>query len=280
MTICELLKEAKKKAKAVGYCGAEVEIILADILNRERVYLHIHSEKNVDPLIKNIFFKKITMLEAGYPFYYIIKKKEWMGLDFLINEATLIPREDTRILLESILSLKDKISNPVLVEIGTGSGILPVLIKKNWEDSVIYTVEINEITLAVAKENFKKHNVEIKALRGDFLEPFRKRKITCKVLFSNPPYISKDEIEVLSNSVKKEPYGALFGGEDGLNYYRRLGNEYSLVLEKGGYLIVEIGWSQSSAVKEIFESRGLIYIATLKDDGGRDRVVMMQRKLK
>ncbi|WP_088369040.1 peptide chain release factor N(5)-glutamine methyltransferase [endosymbiont 'TC1' of Trimyema compressum] len=264
----------------MGYCGTEVEAILADVLNKERVYLHMHGEKNVDSLIESTFLKKIDMLEAGYPFHYVMGKKEWMGLDFLVNEATLIPREDTRILLEAILSLKDKASNPVLVEIGTGSGILPVLVKKNWEDSVIYTVEVNETTLAVAKANFKNHHVEIRALKGDFLEPLKERNITCKVLFSNPPYISKEEMEVLDASVKKEPYGAFFGGEDGLDYYRRLSNEYSLVLEKSGYLIVEIGWLQGLAVKEIFESKGLIHVATFKDDGNRDRVIMMQRKLK
>lgn len=280
MTIYDLLKKAKKKAKAAGCYGVEVEAILADVLNKERVYLHMYGEKNVDSLIEDTFFKKIDMLEAGYPFHYIMGKKEWMGLDFLVTEATLIPREDTRILLEAILSLKDKVGNPVLVEIGTGSGILPVLVKKNWKDSMIYTVEVNEATLAVAKENFKNHHVEIRALKGDFLEPLKERNVTCKVLFSNLPYISKAEMEVLDDSVKKEPYEALFGGEDGLDYYKRLSNEYSLVLEKSGYLIVEIGWLQGSTVKEIFESKGLSYVATFRDDGNRDRVIMMQRKLK
>lgn len=280
MTIYELLKEAKKKVKAAGYCGTEVEAILACVLNKERAYLHMYGEKNINFLIKNIFFRKISMLEAGYPFHYVLGKKEWMGLDFLVTEATLIPREDTRILLEAILLLKDKVSKPVLVEIGTGSGILPVLIKKNWKNSMIYTVEINKKTLAVARKNFKNHHVKIKALKGDFLEPLKKRRIACTVLFSNPPYISKKEMEILDDSVKKEPYSALFGGEDGLDYYRRLANEYPLILEEEGYLIVEIGWLQCLAIKEIFKSKGLIHIATFKDDGNRDRVIMMQRKLK
>ena len=278
MTIYDLLKEGKRKAKAVGYCGTEVEDLLADVLNKERVYLHMYGDENVDSSIENIFLEKIAMLEAGYPFHYVMGKKEWMELDFLVTEATLIPREDTRILLEAILSLKDKLKNSVLVEIGTGSGILPVLVKKNWEESQVYTVEVCEATLAVAKENFKNHHVDITVFNGDFLEPVKEKGITCNVLFSNPPYISKEEIEVLDDSVKKEPYGALYGGEDGLDYYRRLGNEYPMVLNKEGYLIVEIGWLQGPAVKEIFKSKGLTYVATLKDDGQRDRVIMMQRK--
>ena len=278
MTIDNLLKEGKRKGTSAGYQGTEVEALLANILNKERVYLHIYGEKEVDTLIENTFLEKIAMLEAGYPFHYVMGKKEWMGLDFLVTEATLIPREDTRILLEAILSLKDKLKKPVLVEIGTGSGILPVLVKKNWEESLLYTGEVNEATLAVAKKNFKNHRVDVRTLNGDFLNPIVKRGITCNVLFSNPPYISKEEIEVLDATVKKEPYGALYGGEDGLDYYRRLGNEYSLVLEKEGYLIVEIGWLQGLAVKEILERKGLTHVATYKDDGNRDRVIMMQRK--
>lgn len=277
MTILELLKTGKLRGKAVGYKGTEIEALLGKLLNKDRVYLHMYPEDLVSEETCSLFLNQIMELEVGVPFHYVMGHKEWMGLDFTVTKDTLIPREDTRILLEGILSLKEAFKAPIIVEIGTGSGILPVLVKKNWEKATVYTVEISAKTLAIAKENFNNHAVFIHAFNGDFLEPIKKEAISCDILFSNPPYISGEEMDDLEAVVKKEPHGALFGGIDGLNYYRRLANEYDAVLKKGGYLLTEIGWQQGMSVKNIFEEKGLTHIATLKDDGNRDRVIIMQR---
>lgn len=276
MNIIDLLKKAQFKLKNSNYGRLEAEVILASILKKERVYLHININEELDNLVTNDFLKKIDELLDNKPLQYITGSQEWMGLDFMVNEQVLIPREDTRILLEQILILKEKIEKPTMVEIGTGSGILPVLIKKNWEEAKIFVTEINESTFSIAIENFQKHNVEVQAFNCDFLEEIKKNNIKADILFSNPPYISEKEYLELDKEVKNEPYLALVGGKDGLEYYRRLAEEYIDVVAARAYILIEIGWQQYEYVRSIFEKKGLKFIGIFKDDGDRDRVLVME----
>ncbi|MDD2370915.1 MAG: peptide chain release factor N(5)-glutamine methyltransferase [Firmicutes bacterium] len=276
MNIKELLKEANLKLKVTDYGRLEAEVILAHILKKDRVYLHININQELEKCIINKFFKNIDELIKNKPLQYITGNQEWMGLDFIVNEKVLIPREDTRILLEQILALKSKFNDPIMVEIGTGSGILPVLIKKNWNEAKIFTTEISLDTLNIARENFKNHNVEVQSFNCDFLETIKKNKIKADIIFSNPPYISEEEYLELDPGVKKEPYGALVGGKDGLEYYRRLAEEYIDVVRETAYILIELGWEQYEAVREILENKGLKFVGIYKDDGNRNRVLVME----
>lgn len=284
MNIGNLLKSAVEKLRTTQYGKLEAEVILASILNKERVYLHININEELEQSIIEKFNKSLDELLNNKPLQYITGKEEWMGYEFLVDENVLIPREDTRILLEQILSLKDKLKNsikdkktaPNIVEIGTGSGILPVLVKKNWPEANIFVTEISKATLGIARENFKKHNVDIESFNCDFLEDIKKNKIKTDIIFSNPPYISEEEFKTLDPAVKKEPYQALVGGFDGLLYYRRLAEEFKDVVEKQAYILIEIGWEQYAAVREIFEKKGLNFIGVYKDDGNRNRVLVME----
>ena len=268
-TYQELIRQSLKRIPRL-----EAEALLGKVLGKERVYIHIHSDQEASPGEEEAFFRLLAAREEGTPLHYLLGEKEWMGLPFQVSSATLIPREDTRILLEAVLSLKPFLpSRPLLLEIGTGSGILPVLLGQSWPEARLATTEISPETLAVARENFRLHEVPVTAYLTDFLEEPARLGLQADVLYSNPPYISLEEFEELEEEVRREPEGALLGGEDGLSYYSRLGREYMRVLKPGGYVALEIGWKQAGAVRQIMEEAGLAFLGLYQDDGDRDRVL-------
>lgn len=278
MNIETALRLAMTRLKETKFSKLEAEVILANLLDKDRVYLHIHNKEELDDRTIEKFERNIEELIDNKPLQYITGEQEWMGLSFKVDEHVLIPREDTRILLEQILKLKEVIKEPTIIEIGTGSGILPVLIKKNWSESWVVATEISKETLKVARENFNSHGVNIESFNCDFLEDIRNNGIKADIIFSNPPYISEEEYRELDEEVKKEPYGALVGGTDGLDYYRRLAREYKDVANYHAYILLELGWSQYEAVRTILEEEGLKFIGIYKDDGNRDRVLVMEHK--
>ncbi|KAF0092257.1 MAG: release factor glutamine methyltransferase [Fusobacteria bacterium] len=276
MNIEDILKKAHSKLRNTQYGKLEAEVILANLLNKERVYLHINNKEELDDRIIDSFESNVEELINNKPLQYITGKQEWMGLSFKVNENVLIPREDTRILLEQILKFKDTFELPIILEIGTGSGILPVVLKKNWPQARLIVTEISKDTLEVARENFKQHNVEIKSYNCDFLDDIKANSIKADIIFSNPPYISEEEYLELDEEVKREPYGALVGGTDGLDYYRRLAEEYIDVVRDRAYILLELGCQQYEIVRKILEEKGLKFIGIYKDDGNRNRVLVME----
>ena len=271
-TYQELIRQALGKLSRL-----EAEVLLGKVLGKERVYIHIHSNEEAAPGEEEAFRQLVEDRSQGMPLHYLLGEKEWMGLPFRVTPATLIPREDTRILLEALLQLKECLPPaPLLLEIGTGSGILPVLLGKSWPEARLATTEINPETLAVARENFLRHGISVTAYQTDFLEEPARLGLQADALYSNPPYISREEYEELEEEVRQEPLGALLGGNDGLSYYRRLGQEYQRVLKPGGYVALEIGWKQAQDVRQIMEDAGLTFHSLSRDDGDRDRVLTFQ----
>lgn len=284
MTIETALKAAVDRLRGNRHGRLEAEVLLADLLGKTRVYLHINIKDELPDEVVQEFKIRIEELLLDKPLQYLTGSTEWMGLEFKVDENVLIPREDTRVLLEQVLALKenklDKLAAPVIIEIGTGSGILPTLIKKNWPEARVITTEIHAETLEIARENFRKHQVDVEAYNCDFLDEIRKRGIKADIILSNPPYISEEEYEELDEGVRKEPRRALVGGQDGLSYYRRLAKEYKDVVKKRAFILVEIGWKQAMDVRQIFEEQGLVFYGTYKDDGDRDRVIKMEHMKK
>lgn len=277
MTIDGLLREGSKILSPKEDARLEAEVLLAAQMGKERVWLHIHGNQVVNLETEELFRSSIMALKNHTPLQYLTGVEEWMGLSFKVTEDTLIPREDTRVLLEEILErIPGDGTGTTLIEVGTGTGILPVLIQKNRPFAVLHVTELNPKTLEVARENFARHGVSVTAHQTDFLLAIKEEGIHGDILFSNPPYISTMEYEALDPSVRKEPSLALWGGADGLEPYRRLAKEYEDVLNPGGYLLVEIGWKQGEDVRSILESTGLRWVKTAQDDAGRDRTIVMR----
>ncbi len=208
------------------------------------------------------------------PLQYLLGEQEFMSLPFKVGPAVLIPRGDTQVLVECALQHARSHENPLILDLGTGSGIIAVCLAYYLGDCSIRAVDISPEALALASENAKMMDVQekIEFLLSDLFSVF-----TCKEKFhlivSNPPYISQKEYTGLATDVLKEPRLALLGGEDGLDFYRRIIRQAPDYLYPGGSLLVEIGWKQGEKVKKLFLEHGFSDASVIQDYNGLDRVV-------
>jgi len=188
----------------------------------------------------------------------------------------LIPRPDTETLVEKVIEIaKKKYNNKIkILDLGTGSGAIAVSLAYYLKNSVVTALDISEKSVETANINIKRHNLKnIKVIKANIFDFITREKF--HIIVSNPPYIERDTIKRLQTEVSVyEPRLALDGGEDGLDYYRRIVELFAELHEKKGVLVVEIGYEQKKSVEEIFLNSKLFKeIKTYKDLSGKDRVV-------
>ena len=240
MTIKETIKKFTPRLKLVTHIPAkEVEILMLHLLNKNTIWLHLNYnepfeyEKELEKLIKK--------RETNYPLEYIINKATFYGETFIVEDGVLIPRPETEILVENALEILQKENKPLkIVEIGTGSGIISVMLALLIEDIKIIAVDINEKALELAKRNAIKHNVEdkIEFRLSNLYEDIDETDIDMTI--SNPPYIANDY--KLPKNVDFEPHNALFGGKDGDELLKDIIKE--TYEHKIPYLLCEMGYDQ------------------------------------
>ncbi|NLL81753.1 MAG: peptide chain release factor N(5)-glutamine methyltransferase [Tissierellia bacterium] len=281
MEINELLRLGVEVLKDKDFSNPQLEsrLILSKLLNVDISYLYAHGDEEVSLDIGQEFRNIINKRACGYPFQYLIKYKEFMGLDFYIEEGVLIPRPDTEILVEYVLDYISRNHHCEVIkvlDIGSGSGAISLSIAHYAPNSNVYGVDIGDIPIKIAninKERFNLNNVDF--IKGNLFEPFYDKNLSFNIIVSNPPYIPSLDIEDLQTEVKDyEPRLALDGGQDGLDFYRRITKEAKDFLAKDGLLIFEIGYNQASYVKSLLEDRGFINIEIIRDLQGLDRVVL------
>lgn len=266
--------------KGVENPRLDAEVLLSNILKKERIYLYVEFDKPLLPQELTSFREAIKKRVAKQPVAYILGYKEFMGLEFKVTPAVLIPRPDTEILVEQALKLLSNYENPKFVDIGTGSGAIAVSIAKLSPTAVTgVAVDISPEALAVAKENAEKLAVseKLEFVLGNLCEPLKGAKFTA--LLSNPPYIPNADIASLSPEVKNEPYLALAGGAEGLDCYIELIQQGRHLLIDGGFMMFEVGINQAQSVAEIARKYDDLEIwEIIKDYGGIDRVVVIGKR--
>ncbi len=280
ISINQALKETVGKLEGIATTPLlDAQVLLSNVLQKDRLYIILNGDKILTKDEYNEYNKMIDLRLQGVPVQYIVKKQEFMGLDFMVDKGVLIPRPDTEILVEKVLSHIKKDKEYRIIDIGTGSGAITVSLAKYIEKSYVYSVDISEKAIEIAKTNAEKHGVlsKINFLQGSLFEPIENIGIKGKIdiLVSNPPYIPSKDIENLQVEVSKyEPKIALDGGEDGLDFYRKIIYHSRNYLKKGGYIALEVGHDQAQRVKEIMESyEEYVDIEITKDLAGIDRVV-------
>lgn len=266
--------------KGVENPRLDAEVLLSNILKKERIYLYVEFDKPLLPQELTSFREAIKKRVAKQPVAYILGYKEFMGLEFKVTPAVLIPRPDTEILVEQALKLLSNYENPKFVDIGTGSGAIAVSIAKLSPTAVTgVAVDISPEALAVAKENAEKLAVseKLEFVLGNLCEPLKEAKFTA--LLSNPPYIPNADIASLAPEVKNEPYLALAGGAEGLDCYIELIQQGRHLLIDGGFMMFEVGINQAQSVAEIARQYDDLEIwEIIKDYGGIDRVVVIGKR--
>ena len=272
----EVLKSATLRLEEGGIDSPKLdaEILLAHVLGWRRLNLYVDSEK-VLPLEKILRFNElITQRLKKFPVAYLTGAKEFMGLAFAVNESVLIPRPETEILTELVGEYLRELGGEVtFADLGAGSGAICISILKFVKSARTCAVDVSAEALNVAKFNAQKFHVKdrIKFFQGDLFAPLEGKIFNAIV--SNPPYIPTNELETLQAEVRREPSIALDGGEDGLNFYRRIISDAPRFLTDGGLLAVEVGINQSTAVKKLFEAANFIDVEIFKDLAGIERVV-------
>ena len=267
MTIKECVRKYTNDLKLVTHIPAkEVEMLIMYLLDKNPIWLHLNY--NNEFLMENELKKLVTKRATNYPLEYITKKASFYGEQFIVNEGVLIPRPETELLVENAFNiLKEQKDEKLIVEIGTGSGIISVMLAVLLKNIKIIAVDINEKALNLAKQNAEKFGVleRIDFRLSNLFEKIDKKDIFMVV--SNPPYI-KDNY-VLPKNVEFEPKNALFGGEQGdelLKEIIKITNEKNIP-----YLLCEMGFDQKTPLEGYFKEFNVEFHSFYKDYENFDR---------
>ncbi len=259
----------------------DAEVLLGHLLEKSRLQLYLHFEMPVFQEHLTPYRELIKKRVAHTPVSYLTNRKEFMSLEFYVDERVLIPRPETEQLVETILNEKDADSGRLL-ELGTGSGVIATSLAVHQPDWDIIATDISESALAVAQKNAETHacTAQIRFLSGDLFEPIKAMDPTGEIRFDwivcNPPYIKKTEWDTLRPDVRDyEPEIALFAGEDGLAVIGRLIAEAPAYLAANGKLILEIGDTQGDIVRPLLNAEpAYCTYKLLKDYAEKERIVL------
>lgn len=313
-TIGRILKWTEQyfKDKGIESPRLDAEVLLAHVLEQQRIYLYVHFDEPLQPAELAAYREMIKQRVLRVPVAQILGEKEFMGLTFKVTADTLVPRPDTEILVqaavERLKAMKGEAKAPEdealadgeeassaanrdeaavdvsqellrIADIGTGSGAICLSVLRYLAGTVADTVDISPAARAVAEENAASLGLADRVTfhTGDLLQPLR--GMTFAAILSNPPYIPEADIAGLAPEVRlKEPHTALSGGRDGLDFYRRLAKEAPAMLVPGGFMAFEVGIHQAEPVAALAKANPLIArTEILPDYAGIDRVVVAWR---
>jgi len=278
-TVAESLSYGKKALKEVGIDSyvLDCQLLLMKVTGLSKVQLFTEDKKVLTEEQETQFLDFIGKKKEGCPTQYLLGSCEFMGLPFFVNADVLIPRSDTEILVEAVLSYEKKEGFSSVLDVCTGSGCIAVSLGVYGCFSV-FGLDISKKALEVAKKNAIANQTKVTWYESDLLKGLPQGFLV-DVIVSNPPYIPQKEVETLMNNVKDfEPHLALDGGEDGLDFYRVLTQQAGRYLTEGGMLFFEIGYNQGIAVSDLMQTEGYQEVRVLKDLAGKDRVVLGKKR--
>lgn len=272
MQYAKLYQIGKEQLQKAGITDAELDarLLLEFICHTDRNALYAHGDQEIEDEKMQDFLQLIEKRAAHIPLQHLTGEQNFMGLDFLVNEHVLIPRQDTEILVEEIMrDLHDGIR---ILDMCTGSGCILLSLLHYSNDCSGVGVDVSEDALAVARQNADR----LAEKQAVFIQSdlFEKVEGSFDLIVSNPPYIRSQEIAGLMPEVREhEPHLALDGKDDGLHFYREIIKGAMPHLKRGGQLFFEIGYDQGEAVQALLAANGYTEIAVVKDYAGLDRVV-------
>lgn len=272
MQYAKLYQIGKEQLQKAGITDAELDarLLLEFICHTDRNALYAHGDQEIEDEKMHDFLQLIEKRAAHIPLQHLTGEQNFMGLDFLVNEHVLIPRQDTEILVEEIMrDLHDGIR---ILDMCTGSGCILLSLLHYSNDCSGVGVDVSEDALAVARQNADR----LAEKQAVFIQSdlFEKVEGSFDLIVSNPPYIRSQEIAGLMPEVREhEPHLALDGKDDGLHFYREIIKGAMPHLKRGGQLFFEIGYDQGEAVQALLAANGYTEIAVVKDYARLDRVV-------
>jgi release factor glutamine methyltransferase len=229
--------------------------------------------------LKKVYFSKfqkyVRRRTIGEPLQYIIGRTNFLGVEIFINEGTLIPRQETEFMTNYAIEGAKSIENPVILEVGTGSGAIAISMAINLPNSMVFASDISKEALITCKRNIKYRHLEerVFTVSADALEPFKK-DMQFDIIISNPPYIPEEDLLTLPELVKKEPLIALNGGKNGVRIINRLLRESPSLLKKNGIMYIELSPSNIPYLRVPEE----LSYSIVNDQFGKKRILKALRK--
>ena len=257
-------------SKGVENSRRETEWLLVAALGLDRIGIYVNFDKPLTDRELVTCRELVSRRARREPLQYILGTQEFMGLDFLVNRAVLIPRHDTEVLVAEALKRASATSS--ILDIGVGSGCIAVSLAKSLPEAEVWGVEMSPEALDLARKNAENHGVTVTLVEGSLFDPVPGKKFD--LIVSNPPYIPTADLATLQPEVRDyEPKQALDGGADGLDFYRSIVAAAPAHLCPEGWLMVEVGIGQSPSVTAIFSAAGFVNCFTAHDPARVERVV-------
>ena len=261
--------QALAAAAAMGLTRLDAQLLLLHALGRPgngRGWLLAHDRDELDPPTQRRFMQLCERRAGGEPLAYIVGRREFFGLDLMVDERVLVPRPDTETLVEWALELLRPCTAPRVVDLGTGSGAIALAIKANRPDARVLATDASAAALEVATANANALALDVEFRRHDWLAGLAGR---FDLVASNPPYIAVGDPHL--PALAHEPCGALVAGADGLDDLRRIIAQAPSALAPGGWLILEHGYDQAAGVRALLEQAGFRHVASRPDLAGTQR---------
>ena len=277
-TFNEAIHTAKKACEKENIPAETAMSYLFEIANMEKYNLYMHLDEQMPKELYNEFQSGLERILKHEPLAHVLGYSWFYGYKFKINEDVLIPRYETEELVAQILARKDqyfKDQQVTAIDVGTGSGAIAISLKKEEDSIGMYASDISAKAIEVAKENAINNEVKVEFMVGDMLEPFIERQMKVDILISNPPYIPSGE-DLETEVVDHEPHVALFGGIDGMDFYRIIFKNCHKLLKEKSFMAFEIGYNQFPTLeKEIKKYCPEATYEIVKDINGKNRMLFV-----
>jgi release factor glutamine methyltransferase len=255
----------------------DAETLLLHLIGKNKAWVMAHANDDFAGCSAIRYASLLERRVKGEPIQYIIGEAEFYALPFRVTPDVLIPRPETEHLVEKCLALAAQLApRPRLLDVGSGSGAIAIALAKHLPNATITAADISERALAVACENARRNEVTIRFLQGDLLAPVAGERF--ELIVSNPPYVAATDRDSLAVEVRDhEPFLALYAGDGGLEIYRRLIPQVFAALVPGGFIALEIGYTQQPAIHRLLADSGFTNIEFTQDLQNIPRVAIAQR---
>lgn len=275
MTVGEWKRSARTRMQAADNpdAGWDAELLLCEALGCEKGALRQKDREELSARALDALEAQLSRRLAGEPLQYILGNTWFMGLRFACDPRALIPRQDTETLAEEALKALERGSGQRVLDLCCGSGCVGLSIARYAPGAEVTLSDLSEEALALARENARLLGLRARMAQGDLFEAVPGERFD--LIACNPPYLTAQDMQSLQREVRREPEGALYGGEDGLDFYRRIAREAPAHLTEGGSLLVECGMGQAGEVARLLEAVGQTRV--VRDLCGVERVVVAHR---
>ena len=260
-----LILEMTRRFRAAGIPDPEFDsaALLASLCGRNPLSLRLDMETEIDQETEGRYRSLCARRIRREPLQYITGESRFCGYSFAVTPSVLIPRPETELLCEWAVEKIPVDASPRILDLCCGSGCIGITLKLRIPSSAVYMSDLSSAAADVARKNAERLSADVSVGTGDLFENIRDRNFD--LIISNPPYIPENECSLLQEEVKKEPLTALDGGNDGLDFYRRICREAPDYLRRGGILMFELGDGQHSAVGKMMEESGFQSVEIRKD---------------